>query len=90
MLLAVLLEIPTNRVILVTGDTHIYEQHIENAKIQMMREPYKPPSLKITKPTPSKNSDINEKIKWLEELTFEDFELTNYECHPPLKYEMIA
>ena len=89
-LLAALLEIPTDRVILVTGDTHIYEQHIENAKIQMMREPYKSPSLKIVKPTPSKNSDVNEKIKWLEELTFEDFELTNYECHSPLKYEMIA
>ena len=89
-LLAALLGVPVDRVILVAGDTHVYEQHIGNAKIQIARTPYKPPRLNITRPVPPKDSDTNEKIKWLETLSFEDLELTDYECHPALKYEMIA
>jgi thymidylate synthase len=89
-LFATLLNIPTDRIVLIAGDTHVYEPHIENAKIQITRIPYKSPNLKINRDVPSKDSDINEKIKWLETLTFEDFEIWNYECHPTLKYEMIA
>lgn len=89
-LLAALLGVPTDRFILIAGDTHIYDQHIENARIQATRAPYRPPTLNITRPLPPKDSDICEKLRWLEALQFEDLELLNYECHSPLKYEMIA
>ena len=89
-LFAGLLGLPTDKLILITGDTHIYEQHIENAKIQAKREPYTPPSLRIIRPMPPKDSDIDEKLKWLETLQFEDLELIKYDCHPMLRYEMIA
>jgi len=89
-LFAALLDIPVDRVILIAGDAHIYEEHIENAKIQVERTPYKFPTLKILKTAPPHSASIHEKTKWLENLTFEDFQLDNYECHPTLKYEMIA
>lgn len=89
-LLGALLHIPTDRVILIAGDTHVYEQHVENAHIQVTRDPYIPPQLVIKKPVPPKESTVDEKMSWLEALTFEDLELANYNCHPPLKYEMIA
>lgn len=89
-ILAALLDIPVDRVILVAGDTHVYEPHIENAKIQINREPHAPPQLRIVRPMPPKGSSMDEKMNWLETLKFEDFELVNYECHPVLKYEMIA
>lgn len=89
-LLASLLGVPTDRIILIAGDAHVYEPHIENAKIQIERTPYKCPQLKIKKEIPPITSELDEKIKWLETLTYEDFELLEYQCHPTLKYEMIA
>ena len=53
------------------GDTHLYSNHIEQAKEQVEREPYKLPQLKITK------SDI---------LNGEfEYELLKYESHPSIK-----
>lgn len=89
-ILAALLDIPTDRLILVAGDTHIYEQHIENARVQAERAPFRPPQLRIKKALPPKDCDMNEKMRWIEGLEYTDLELINYECHPPLKYEMIA
>jgi thymidylate synthase len=89
-LFASLLDIPTHKMILIAGDAHVYDPHVENAKIQIERVPYKFPSLKIKKAVPSKESSLEEKLTWLEGLVFEDFEIENYQCHPALKYEMIA
>lgn len=89
-ILASLLDVPTDRLVLVMGDAHIYEQHIENAKVQAERVPFHPPQLKIRKAVPPKDCDMDEKIRWIECLEYTDLELTDYECHPPLKYEMIA
>lgn len=89
-LLAAILHIPVDRMILIAGDAHVYEEHIENAKIQIQRDPYQFPTLKILKQAPSIEANMNEKLAWLEGLTFEDFQILDYQCHPPLKYEMIA
>jgi dihydrofolate reductase/thymidylate synthase len=68
-------------------DCHIYEEHLEAVNIQLERKPLSLPQIKI-----NKNIDINlsidEKIKWIEELKFEDFELINYEFHPTIKAPM--
>ena len=68
-------------------DCHIYEEHLEAVNIQLERKPLSLPQIKI-----NKNIDINlsidEKIKWIEELKFEDFNLENYKCHPTIKAVM--
>jgi len=54
--------------ILSLGDFHIYEEHFDQVKIQLKREPKKPPSLQF-------------KQKKLNEYKTSDFELINYEHH---------
>ena len=65
-------------------DCHIYDEHIEPLNIQLERKPYDFPSINIKKEIDN-NLSINEKIKWIEELQFEDFELINYNFHPTIK-----
>lgn len=57
-----------------TGDTHIYLNHIEQVKLQLSREPYPLPTMKI-----------NPDVKDIFGFKFEDFELENYKCHPSIK-----
>ena len=67
------------RVILNIGDAHIYENHIEQVKEQLKREPYKFPILNI----------LNKKDK-VEEYNPSDFSLQGYKYHPTIKADMIA
>ena len=59
------------------GDTHIYNNHIEELIQQMKRKPYISPMLKL-------NKDITE----IDDFTFEDFEVVNYKYHPTIKMEV--
>ena len=65
-------------------DLHIYEEHLEAVEEQLKREPYNLPKLKIKKDIDI-NLSIDRKIKWIENLTFEDFELIDYNCHPIIR-----
>jgi thymidylate synthase len=56
------------------GDVHLYNNHFEQADLQMSREPKPLPIMKM-----------NPNIKNIEDFTFEDFELVNYEYHPHIK-----
>ena len=56
------------------GDVHLYSNHLEQAKLQLSREPYPLPQMKI-----------NPAVKDIFGFRFEDFELQNYQCHPPIK-----
>lgn len=62
------------------ANAHVYNNHIEDAMIQIGREPFHFPTVKILK-------DV-ESISDIEQLKFEDFVLENYNCHSPIKYEM--
>jgi thymidylate synthase len=62
------------------GDTHIYLNHIDQVKEQITRTPYPFPQLSIDKPINS--------IEDMENLSFEDFKLHDYQCHPAIKAEM--
>ena len=53
------------------GDAHIYLNHMEQVKLQLSREPYPLPLMKI-----------NPDIKSIFDFRFEDFELTRYQAHP--------
>lgn len=56
------------------GDAHIYNNHIEQLELQLSREIRPLPTMKI-----------NPKVKSIEDFTFEDFELINYNPHPHIK-----
>jgi len=56
------------------GDAHIYNNHIEQVKLQLTREP-KPLAQMI----------INPDIKNIFDFKFEDFSLENYDAHPHIK-----
>lgn len=56
------------------GDVHLYSNHIEQAKLQLTRNPYPLPTMKI-----------NPEVKDLFSFKFEDFTLENYQSHPHIK-----
>jgi len=62
------------------ANTHVYKNHIQDALIQIEREPYEFPTVEIKKEIKT--------IEDIENLKFEDFVLNDYKCHSPIKYEM--
>lgn len=56
------------------GDVHIYSNHMEQVKLQLSREPYPLPTMKL-----------NPAVKDIFSFTFEDFTLENYQHHPGIK-----
>lgn len=59
------------------GDVHIYNNHIEQVKLQLSRTPYALPEMKI-----------NPAVKDIFGFKFEDFTLENYQHHPHIKAEV--
>ena len=60
-----------------TGDTHLYLNHLEQARLQLTREP---------RPLPQMN--INPKVKSIFDFQYEDFELTGYDPWPHIKADV--
>jgi len=60
-----------------TGDTHIYTNHVEQVKEQLSREPLALPTLKI-----------NRAIKNIDDFIPEDIELVEYKCYTAIKADM--
>jgi thymidylate synthase len=56
------------------GDVHVYNNHIEQVKLQLSREPYPLPRMKL-------NSSVDDLFSF----RYEDFELQDYQCHPGIK-----
>jgi thymidylate synthase len=56
------------------GDVHLYNNHIEQAKLQLTRTPF---ALSVMK--------INPSVKNIFDFEFEDFKLENYQSHPAIK-----
>jgi thymidylate synthase len=56
------------------GDLHLYSNHIEQAKLQLTREPRPLPQMKLSPD-----------VKNIHEYKFEDFQLENYDPHPGIK-----
>nr|WP_239537305.1 thymidylate synthase [Arthrobacter roseus] len=56
------------------GDVHIYDNHLEQVREQLSREPFPSPRLHIRKDRTS-----------IFDYTFEDFEVLDYQHHPTIK-----
>ena len=59
------------------GDAHIYSNHVEQAKLQLSREPRALPQMRI-----------NPEVKSIFDFQYEDFMLENYDPHPHIKAEV--
>lgn len=64
------------------GDLHIYDNHIEQVKLQMSREPKKLPSLWIN---PEKWGDRRPTDRDLFSFKYEDVKLVGYDPHPKIE-----
>ncbi|MBS20472.1 MAG: thymidylate synthase [Chloroflexi bacterium] len=56
------------------GDVHLYLNHMEQAKEQLLREPYELPKLNLKRKPDS-----------IYDYAYDDFDLVNYQCHPHIK-----
>lgn len=56
------------------GDAHIYLNHVQQVKEQLMRTPYSSPKLQL-----------NPEIKSLFDFEYKDIQLVDYEAHPHIK-----
>ncbi|MFC0820755.1 thymidylate synthase [Moraxella marmotae] len=59
------------------GDTHLYNNHFEQAKLQLTREPMALCQLQL-----------NPAVKDIFEFTFDDIQIINYQSHPAIKAEV--
>lgn len=56
------------------GDVHLYNNHVDQARLQLTREPYPLPVMRL-----------NPNVKDIFGFQFEDFTLENYQSHPAIK-----
>jgi len=56
------------------GDVHLYNNHLEQTKLQLARKPFSLPTMRI-----------NTEVKNIFDFKYEDFTLENYQFHPPIK-----
>jgi thymidylate synthase len=56
------------------GDAHIYNNHLDQARLQLSRAPMNLPAM-----------EINKEVKNIFDFKFEDFSLKNYDSHPHIK-----
>jgi thymidylate synthase len=56
------------------GDLHLYANHVEQARLQLSREPRPLPQMKL-----------NPAVRNIHDFKFEDFELMGYDPHPAIK-----
>jgi thymidylate synthase len=56
------------------GDAHLYENHRDQARLLLEREPKPLPTLRL-----------NENVRDIDGFTFDDIRVDNYDPHPPIK-----
>lgn len=56
------------------GDCHIYSNHLEQVELQLKREPFAPPTLRITRQPDS-----------ILDYKYDDFVVENYQYHPAIR-----
>ena len=56
------------------GDAHLYNNHVEQARLQLTREPYPLPTLRL-----------NPEVRSIFDFRYEDVAIENYVSHPAIK-----
>ena len=56
------------------GDLHLYANHLEQARLQLTREPRVLPTMRL-----------NPQVRQIDAFHYEDFTLENYNPHPHIK-----
>jgi thymidylate synthase len=74
LMLAQISELRPGEFIHTFGDTHLYLNHVDQARLQLERAPRPLPQLRL-----------NPRRRALEEFVYDDFELMNYDPHPAIK-----
>jgi thymidylate synthase len=59
------------------GDLHLYNNHLEQAQLQLTRQPYPLPKMKL-----------NPMVNSINDFKYADFELVDYQFHPHIKAEV--
>jgi thymidylate synthase len=59
------------------GDVHLYKNHIDQARLQLSRQPFPLPQMQI-----------NPSVKSIDRFNYSDFQLVNYQSHPSIKAEV--
>jgi len=73
------------------GDAHLYQDHLSQAREQIVRQPYRLPNLYINDEfwaTVDDVKDYNVSVEILSML-IEDFQIDDYESHPTIKAPLI-
>ncbi|MDQ6608880.1 MAG: thymidylate synthase [Bacteroidota bacterium] len=74
MMIAQVCELKVGDFIHTFGDVHIYNNHLEQVRLQLSRKPFSLPTMKL-----------NTAVKDIFDFRFEDFMLENYQSHPAIK-----
>lgn len=77
MMMAQVCDLKPGMFVLTFGDVHLYTNHIEQARLQITREPRKRPRMQI-----------NPNVKEIDDFTYEDFKLFDYDPHPHIKAQV--
>ncbi len=77
MMIAQVTDLEPGEFIHTTGDTHLYLNHLEQARLQLTHEPRPLPTMKL-----------NPDVKSLYDFKYEDFELVGYDPWPHIKAEV--
>jgi thymidylate synthase len=77
MMAAQVCDLEPGEFILTLGDAHLYSNHIEQALLQLTREPLRLPRMRI-----------NRSVQSIFEFDYNDFDLAAYEAHPHIKAEV--
>ncbi|KPC99252.1 Thymidylate synthase [Geobacillus sp. BCO2] len=67
-------DLDVGELIFTGGDVHLYKNHLEQAKLQLTREPRPLPKLVIKRKPPS-----------IFDYEYDDFEIVGYNPHPTIK-----
>lgn len=75
------------KLLMVFGDMHIYDEHIDSVKTQISREPYLFPQLRLDYEIKTFDKVGEGSIGQME---FTHLKILDYKCHEPIKAKMIA
>jgi len=75
-------------VVVFMGDVHLYDTHIEAAREQVLRSPRPLPQFRIVRKDLFPEPNVDAILRWIETLTYDDVEISDYDPHPSIRAPM--